>query len=176
MLDFTDIAVFIGMLLLRVGVPALVIVAIGWGLKRLDARWEAEARAYQAKEAAKQPIAPTPVRPGKQPVTPQPLPFIPPQQPANEQRPALYAGSSTAGTPSVAAPGKSGKSGVSAAPGLSAAGAHCWDEKGCSESKRAKCAAPSHPDQPCWQARLNAEGHVPEECVTCDIFQRYPSM
>ncbi len=169
MIDFTDIAVFIGMLLLRVGVPALIVLGVGYFLKRLDRRWEAEARAYQAKVAseqpavqpeapAPQPVAPTP-RPGKQPATPQPLPFIPPQPASKEQRPGMYA-----------------QPGMVARPGLSAAGKHCWDEKGCTESKKAKCAAPSHPDQPCWQARFNAEGHVPEECVTCDIFQRYPSM
>lgn len=169
MLDLTDIAVFTGMLLLRVGVPALVILGIGYFLKRLDSRWEAEAREYQAKVASEQPAvgeeapAPQPVapsrRPGKQPVTPQPLPFIPPQPVSKEQRPGMYA-----------------QPGIAATPGISAAGKHCWDEKGCSESKKAKCAAPSHPDQPCWQARFNAEGHVPEECVSCDIFQRYPSM
>lgn len=166
MIDFTDIAVFVGMLLLRFGVPALIVLGVGYFLKRLDRRWEAEARAYQAKVAAEQPAvqpevpAPQPSRsPGKQPVTPQPLPFIPPQPTSKEQRPGMYA-----------QPGAVGGS------GLSAAGKHCWDEKSCAESRKAKCAAPSHPDQPCWQARFNAEGHVPEECVTCDIFQRYPSM
>ncbi len=167
MIDFTDVAVFIGMLFLRIGVPALVVLGVGYLLKRLDARWEAEARAYQAKVASEQPAvqpeAPQPAvpsrRPGKQPVTPQPLPFIPPQPASKEQRPGLYA-----------------QAGVAASAGLSAAGKQCWDEKGCSENKKAKCAAPSHPDQPCWQARFNAEGHVPEECVTCDVFQRYPSM
>jgi hypothetical protein len=161
MLDFTDIAVFIGMLLLRVGVPALVIVAIGYGLKRLDRRWEAEAQAYQAKEAAKQPAvqpeAPQPARrPGKQPIAPE-IPFIPPQPPTREERPALYVGSRTAGTP-----GKPGTPGISAAGGISA--------------KNAKCSTPSSADQPCWQARLKAEGHIPEECVACELFQRYPSM
>lgn len=177
MLDFTDIAVFIGMMLLRVGVPALVIVAIGYGLKRLDRRWEAEARAYQAKVAAEQPAvqpeAPQPVaprRPGKQPATPQ-LPFVPPQPAGKEQRPAMYAGSGAAPTTS-----KPGTPGLIAAPGLTVSGKRCWDEKSCNESKQAQCAAPSHPELPCWQARFHAEGHVPEECVACDVFQRYPSM
>lgn len=170
MLDLTDIAVFTGLLLLRVGVPALIVLGIGYFLKRLDRRWEAEARAYQAKVASEQPAvgeelpaplpAPTPSRrPGKQPVTPQPLPFIPPQPASKEQRPGMYV-----------------QPGIVAGPGVSAAGKHCWDEKSCGESKKANCAAPSHPDQACWQARFNAEGHVPEECVSCDIFQRYPSM
>ena len=171
MFDLTDIAVFTGMLLLRVGLPLAIVVGIGFLLKRLDRRWEAEARAYQAKQAAEQPavqpeapapqpVAPAPGRkPGKQPTTPQPLPFIPPQPAAKEQRPSVYA-----------------QPGLAAGAGLSAAGKHCWDEKGCIESKKAKCAAPSHPELPCWQARFNAEGHVPEECVSCDVFQRYPSM
>jgi hypothetical protein len=170
MIDFTDIAVFAGMVLLRVGVPLLIVLGAGYLLKRLDRRWEAEAREYQAKMAAEQPAkqpempAPQPAaparKPGKQPTTPQPLPFIPPPTPSKEQRPALYAQAGVA---------------VSKA-GLSASGKHCWEEHGCSESKMSSCAAPSHPDQPCWQARFNAEGHIPEECVSCDIFQRYPSM
>lgn len=160
MLDFVDIAVVAGMMFLRIGVPVLVVLAIGYGLKRLDRRWEAEARAHQAKTAAEQPAVPAPQptvparRPGKQPATPQPLPFVPPAAMNKEtQRPVLYAQA-----------------------GLTASGKPCWDEKHCSESKRQACAASSHPDQPCWQARFNAEGHIPEECVHCDIFQRYPSM
>ncbi len=167
MIDFTDMAVFVGLLFLRVGVPILIVVGVGYLLKRLDRRWEAEARAYQAKVAseqpevpAPQPVAPTPGRrPGKQPATPQPLPFIPPQPVSKEQRPGVYM-----------------QAGIAAKPGMPASGKHCWDEKGCSDSKQASCAAPSHPDQPCWQARLAAEGHIPEECVSCDVFQRYPSM
>lgn len=169
MLDFMDFAVFVGMLLLRFGVPALVIVAIGYGLKRLDARWEAEARAYQAKVAAEQPavqpeapqpVAPQPARrPGKQPVTPQPLPFIPPQPATREQRPGMYA-----------------QAGVVTAPGMKAAGKQGWEEKKCSEAVQAAYGVSGNPDIPCWQARLKAEGQVPEDCVTCDIFQRYPSM
>ena len=43
MFDLTDIAVFTGMLLLRVGLPLAIVVGIGFLLKRLDRRWEAEA-------------------------------------------------------------------------------------------------------------------------------------
>jgi hypothetical protein len=163
MIDFIDFTVVAGMMLLRIGVPLLVILAVGYGLKRLDRRWEAEARAQQAKMAAAQPEAqpempaPQPVppapsrKPGKTPMTPQPLPFVPPPALPKDQRRGLYAQHG-------------------AGPG------HCWDEKHCSESRKANCAAATHPDQPCWQARFDAEGHVPEECVSCDIFQRYPSM
>jgi hypothetical protein len=164
MIDFVDMAVVAGMMFLRIGVPLLIVLAIGYGLKRLDRRWEAEARAREAKMASEQPgirpqvPAPQPTvparRPGKQPVTPQPLPFVPPAALNKEsQRPVMYAQA-----------------------GMSAAGKHCWDEKGCSDNKKQTCAAATHPEQPCWQARFNAEGHIPEECVHCDIFQRYPSM
>jgi hypothetical protein len=154
MISFTDMVVVFGMFFLRVGVPLLIVIAVGYGLKQLDRRWEAEARAHQAKTADAQPEAPElPVRkPAKQP-TPQPLPFIPPPVTEKDQRMGLFA-----------------------QPGVLAAGKHCWDEHGCTDSKRATCAASSHLDQACWQARFNAEGHVPEECVGCDIFQRYPTM
>jgi hypothetical protein len=165
MISFTDIAVVFWMMLLRVGVPLLVVIALAYGLKRLDRRWEAEARTHQAKMASTQPEvqpeapAPQPTgpvapvrKPARQPAPGQ-MPFIPPPVRNKEQRPSLYA-----------------------QPGASASAKHCWDEKGCSNSKKAACAAPSHPDQPCWQARFTAEGHVPEECVTCDVFQRYPTM
>jgi len=162
MISFTDIAVVLGMMFVRVGIPALVIGALAYGLKQLDKRWEAEARAEQAKHVDEEvqptmPIAPV-RRPSKQP-TPQPLPFVPPPAVNKEQRPGVYA-----------------QAGVAAPAGLSAASKHCWDEKGCSDSKKASCAAPNHPDQPCWQARFNAEGHVPDECVGCDIFQHLPTM
>ena len=165
MIDFVDIAVVAGMMFLRIGVPLLIVLAIGYGLKRLDKRWEAEARRDAAKMAAEQPgqqpEIPAPTRrPGKQPVTPQPLPFIPPPSAGKDERPAVYA-----------------QAAVSVAkPGMKASSKHCWDERGCSESQMQACPASSHPDQPCWQARFNAEGHIPEECVSCDIFQRYPSM
>jgi hypothetical protein len=48
--------------------------------------------------------------------------------------------------------------------------------KGCNDTSKAQCAAPQHPDKPCWQARFDAEGAIPEDCVGCDIFQRYPMM
>ena len=52
MIDFTDMLVFAGMLFLRFGVPLLVVIGIGYLLKRLDRRWEAEAWAEQAKAKA----------------------------------------------------------------------------------------------------------------------------
>ena len=43
MINFTDMLVFAGMLFLRFGVPLLIVIGIGYLLKRLDRRWEAEA-------------------------------------------------------------------------------------------------------------------------------------
>lgn len=40
-----NLFLLIGMFLLRLGVPFLVTVAIGYMLKRLDAKWQAEADA-----------------------------------------------------------------------------------------------------------------------------------
>jgi len=159
MINFTDMLVFLGMLFLRFGVPLLIVVGIGYLLKRLDRRWEAEAWAEQrkAKEAgvpAEQPSVPAPApRPTVPARTPAPapvLPFIPP--PVRE-------------TPRPQ-------------PGMTAtrAAQPCYDVKGCSDASKAKCAAPQHPEKPCWQARFDAEGAIPEDCVGCDIFQRYPMM
>ena len=159
MLNFADILALAGLFVLRVGVPLLIMVGLVYLLKRLDRRWEAEARATQQRgKTTEQPV----VQPAVQPQAPKPatvvrvpapqpqLPWVPP--PAVGQRPAQ--------------------------PGLIAAPApqRCWDVKGCSDGKRAQCAAPAHPDVPCWQARFDAEGAIPEDCVKCELFQRYPMM
>ena len=159
MINFTDMLVFTGMLFLRFGVPLLVVIGIGFLLKRLDRRWEAEAWAEQAKaQAAEVPAeqpgipapAPRPAVPARTPVPAPVLPFIPP--PVRE-------------TPRPQ-------------PGMTMARAvqPCYDAKGCSDTSKAQCAAPQHPEKPCWQARFDAEGAIPEDCVGCDIFQRYPMM
>ena len=162
MMNFTDILVMVGMFALRIGVPVAIMAGMVYLLKRLDRRWEIEARAEQSKraaqEAVRQPVLPQPAeRPGRaeQPApsrrvpAPAPLPFIPPPaQPTAEQ------------------------------PGLSMAAVAqpCWDVWKCTEETRAKCAAGQHPEKPCWQARFEAEGQVPSECVQCKIFERYPLM
>ena len=156
MLNLLDVMVVAGFFLLRIGVPVLVMAALVYGLKRLDQRWEAEARAMQqrtqaAEQAGTQPQPQKPrtvVRvPGAQPQ----LPWVPP--PSADKRPVPPAGLLTA-----------------------PAAQPCWSIKGCSESQRAQCAAPGHLEVPCWQARFDAEGAIPETCVKCDIFQRYPMM
>jgi hypothetical protein len=51
-----EVLVIIGMFILRLGVPLLVTVALGYLLRRLDTRWEAEAQA-EAKTRRKMEVA-----------------------------------------------------------------------------------------------------------------------
>ncbi len=44
MSTLTDVLMIIGLFTLRIGVPLAVIVSLAYLLKRLDRRWEAEAR------------------------------------------------------------------------------------------------------------------------------------
>jgi len=171
--NFVDLLVFFGMVALRFGVPALVLAGLVYGLKRLDRRWEAEAHDYAAKHPearpAVQPTTPRPAAPvrmpapAKEPVAPF---IIPPAIKDQRIQPGL-----SAAMPAAPASSTSTAPGASAA---SAASAACWDVKGCSPATKSQCAAAQHPDQPCWQARFDAEGQIPEDCVKCDVFQRYP--
>jgi len=43
-----------GLFVLRIGVPLAIIFGLGYGLRRLDAKWQAEAMAQHATELAKQ--------------------------------------------------------------------------------------------------------------------------
>jgi len=145
-----------GLFVLRVGVPLLIMVGLVYLLKRLDRRWEADARATQQRaqateQPAVQPQAPRPATVVRVPAQQPQIPWIPP--PAVGQRPAQQPGLMAAPAPKA-----------------------CWDIKGCSDGQRAQCAAPQRPDVPCWQARFDVEGAIPEDCVKCDLFQRYPMM
>jgi hypothetical protein len=157
-------------------VPVLVVVGLGYLLKRLDARWEAEARDYAAKHPAAQPAAQKPAERPVAPVrapAPKPgpvMPFIIPPAPAKEQRVQPGMTQQAPVVPPSKAPEQR------AQPGMTASAQHCWDVKGCNDATKAQCAAFKQPDKPCWQARFDAEGHIPEDCVGCDIFQRYPAM
>ncbi len=159
--SFTDFMVVVGMIALRFGVPALVIGGIAYLLKRLDRRWEAEASEYAAKRAAEQPaVQPEAPRPAERPAMPtrEPapapqMPFIIPPAAIRDQRQQLA-------QPGMMAP--------MAEPGRRASRANT--------GSKPQCAAPQTGDKPCWQARLDAEGKIPDECVNCDIFQRYPTV
>lgn len=153
MLNFMEVLTVIGFFALRIGVPILVTAGLVYLFKRLDRRWEAEARALQVRVQPPVQVSEAAPRRGttvRVPSSPQsPLPWTPPP-------------------PAGRIPLQS--------PGLMAAPVPqpCWAVKGCSDAKRANCVAAQHPETPCWQARFDAEGAIPQECVNCDIFQRYP--
>lgn len=46
-----NLFLLIAMFLIRLGAPLLLTVAIGYGLKRLDAKWQAEAEAPEIRKA-----------------------------------------------------------------------------------------------------------------------------
>jgi len=50
-----------------------------------------------------------------------------------------------------------------------AVGKPCWEVMGCSEEKRAGCAAASQPEIPCWLARQIAGQPLPRGCTTCQV-------
>jgi hypothetical protein len=54
----------LGLFILRLGVPLLIIFGVGYGLRRLDAKWEAEAQATTRKAVVKTEIE---LRPVEQP-------------------------------------------------------------------------------------------------------------
>jgi len=162
MLNFTDFLGVLALFVLRVGVPLAVTAGIVYLLKRLDRGWEEEARAAQraakgVEQPAQRPAVPAPTErpavPARTPVPP--MPFIIPPGRANV--PATGWAQASAGL-AVQVP------------------QHCWDVKGCDDTAKAQCAAPQHPGMHCWQARFGAEGQIAEDCVHCDVFQRYPLM
>ena len=126
----SNVLLIILLFIMRLGIPVLVTVAIAYGLRRLDARWQAEAEAKaQTKSVVPQAPQPKPARIGNG-IT------IPLRQPV-----------------------------------AGAAGQPCWSLKGCSELMRANCAAFHQPNVPCWSARMNAEGRLPEGCKDCKVYQ-----
>jgi hypothetical protein len=147
MMSFIDLMAVVGFFLLRVGVPVAITVGVVYLLKRLDRRWEMEARAEQrAGKPAVGREAEVPAAPKRAPELE--LPFVPPPAVPDRRQPGVAVG-------------------VAPQPGLNARGGR---------PAKAKCDAPQNTGKPCWQTRLDAEGQIPEECVDCDIFQRYPVM
>jgi hypothetical protein len=146
MMPIRDILIVAGMFVLRIGIPLVIIAGLAYLLKRLDRRWEEEAR--RERSVISSVPQPAPAKPGRKPGTDVPglqLPFDPglrSPQPAFASAPDRY----------------------------------CWDVKGCSKTQRTRCPAFAHPDLPCWQARFQDEGHMPEHCSACQMFHRYPSM
>jgi hypothetical protein len=53
----TNTALVVAMFALRFGVPLLIMFGVGYWLRRLDDKWQAEARARRATELARQELA-----------------------------------------------------------------------------------------------------------------------
>ena len=46
----------------------------------------------------------------------------------------------------------------------------CWVFNNCEEKQRENCVAYQQPDKPCFTARMQAEGNLPEKCADCEIY------
>jgi hypothetical protein len=51
-------------------------------------------------------------------------------------------------------------------------GPPCWEIKNCDPTIRESCPAYQRPQIPCWLALQVAGRDLPEECFSCEIFQR----
>ncbi|HEX9114594.1 MAG TPA: hypothetical protein VGA61_00880 [Anaerolineae bacterium] len=153
MITLTDTLIIVGLFVLRLGVPAAVIAGLVYLLKRLDRQWEQEAQAQRGAVREIDRVA--------------------------EQASQMAAAGQTIRQPAVAA--RAGQPAVFEpirlqTPGIVARGGSepCWNAKNCPEKESQACAARQHPEQACWQARFQAEGKIPDQCPTCEIFQRSP--
>ena len=111
-----ETTMIIGMFLLRLGIPLAVIAVVCHWFKCLDARWTAEANAFQRA-----------------------------QRWDADAAAAYTAQQSFLQTP-------------------------CWEQRGCQEEQRTRCAAGQQPCLPCWLARMRSEGRLPTACAGCAIF------
>jgi hypothetical protein len=100
---------------IRLGIPALVVGVVGWGLRRLDERWEEDAQ--------------------------------------RRRREALSVEVNEVVVPAVA----------DSKP--------CWEVKACPDERKSRCPAFLAPALPCWIARRNAEGCLPDGCPLCVLFR-----
>jgi hypothetical protein len=151
MASLMDVLIVIGMFALRIGLPVAVVAGLGYLLKRLDRRWETEARAEQAA---------------------QPQPQVQ-EAPAAPARPVRRSGVDVPGPQAPFDPGLI----RGPQPGIALSDTrHCWDVKRCSAEKVAQCPAFTHSDLPCWQARTKVEHQMPESCFGCEVFKNYPNI
>ena len=109
---FYETGMIVLMFIVRLGVPLLVTIAIVAWLRRLDARWQAEAL-QERSSISVAPIA-TPTKPSPSP---------------------------------------------------------CWIVRSCPDEKRNHCPAYAQPELACWSARKQADGRLPNLCLTCILFK-----
>ncbi len=141
---FIDSMVMIGFFFLRLGVPLLLVIGVGYILRRLDAKWEAEVW-EQAGKTTQPTVQPT-IQPGIQPeIQPTVRPAPRPVQRPSSQAVRLLTAEDIFGQP-------------------------CWDIKDCSPEMAEHCPATAQPDLPCWLAKQESEGQLPKECYNCSIY------
>jgi hypothetical protein len=49
----------------------------------------------------------------------------------------------------------------------------CWEIKGCSPEQMKNCIAVKS-SLPCWQTYRLPNGHLREECLSCEVFRKAP--
>jgi hypothetical protein len=49
----------------------------------------------------------------------------------------------------------------------------CWEQKGCSPEQMAVCRA-TKSIEPCWQLFRQNNGHLMQQCLTCEVFAVAP--
>lgn len=52
----------------------------------------------------------------------------------------------------------------------------CWSFIGCDPELREDCPGFKQQMIPCWLARTQAEGALPEKCTTCPLYEANPSL
>ncbi|MCA9896593.1 MAG: hypothetical protein H6654_03305 [Ardenticatenaceae bacterium] len=51
----------------------------------------------------------------------------------------------------------------------------CWAFKQCDEASREECPGFTQQMAPCWLVRTRTEGHLPDDCLTCPMYNEAPS-
>ncbi len=46
----------------------------------------------------------------------------------------------------------------------------CWEQKQCSEDKKASCPAYAQKGVPCWQVMRDKQGNLKPGCLDCSVF------
>lgn len=54
-------------------------------------------------------------------------------------------------------------------------GGRCWSIMKCDPGLRKDCPGFKQKMIPCWLARTQAEGTLPEKCITCPLYKHEPS-
>lgn len=130
----------IGLFILRLGVPLAITLAIGYCLRRLDAKWQAEAQAQRL-------MAQDEVQHGL------------------EAESLTVREKEVPGLGEI--PGKRAELTLKS---FRINNQPCWLLKDCPEASRLNCPAYQYPYLSCWMARYRATGQIPSQCYSCEIF------